>query len=654
MRTRSTSAATALAVIFSSAALSIVAAGSASAQTVVVTTPVGLVADGPLQRVFVADQDNGRVLATDYSGTLVGVNVGFDGVRDLAVSDDGATVYAVLADSHEIVALDAAALGLGVKARYDIGVGTDPRDLAFAGGRLWFSYKVTGEDGVTHGNLGSVDPTVDPAGEVSAVSLGLLPEEVAPYYNSALLDTDLSTPGLLTYTDSGASEGALNVLDVSGAAPRVVAKSSATSYVGDVDLIPGASEVLVNGNRRLSYASGELTEAGGYPVSSGYGDVSPSGLVAHVYGGEVSVFRPGSDQLIRSVDADAYGAGRVIWAPDAPRLFAMTSNVSGTRYTLKAFTDATLSAPNLTVSAPGTAPRAKKLTVTGRITATLPFPAGTKLAVTRKDTESPNGKALPAVTVKADGTYSFTDTPQTGGGTTYKVTYAGDAEHTAATASDRVEVPFARTALTLNNNGKLYNYGADVKFTAHLGLTYKNRTVEIWSDPHGTDKPKKLIKSGKVNSAGNLTVTVDMTRDTNVSAVFKGDTRFEPKTVQVTARARVKISTAVSRHYRTAKIGSVSYHWFHKNTDPLLTTSMPYYKGRKQRLDLQVFYQGSWYTTASEYFAVATNGKSAVRLGAPGESGIRARIRSVYVDGGSGDNVNSTTFGSWKYLYFSN
>ncbi|WP_329274188.1 Ig-like domain repeat protein [Streptomyces sp. NBC_01451] len=651
---RSTSAATALAVLFSSAALTVVAAGSASAQTVVVTTPVGLVADGPLQRVFVADQDNGRVLATDYSGTLVGVNVGFDGVRDLAVSDDGATVYAVLPDSHEIVALDAAALGLTVKARYDIGAGTDPRDLAFAGGRLWFSYKVTGEDGATHGNLGSVDPAIDPAGEADAVSLGLLPEEVAPYYNAALLDTDLSTPGLLTYTDSGASEGSLNVLDVSAATPRVVVKSSAQSYFGDVDLIPGTSEVLVNGNRRLSYASGDLTEAGGYPVSSGYGDVSPSGLVAHVFSSEVSVFKPGSDKLVRRIDADAYGAGRLIWAPDAPRLFAMTSNTLNSRYTLKVFTDATLSAPDLTVSAPDTAPRAKKLTVTGRITATLPLPAGAKLAVTRKDTESPNGKALPAVTVKANGTYSFTDTPQTGGTTTYKVTYAGDAEHTAATASGRVEVPFAKTALTLNNNGRLYNYGTDVRFTAHLGATYKNRTVEIWSDPHGTDKPKKLIKTGKVNSAGNLTATVDMTRDTNVTAVFKGDTRFEPKTVRVTANARVRISTAVSRHYKTAKIGSVSYYWFHKNTDPVLTTSMPYYQGRKQRFDLQVFYQGTWYSTYSDYFAIAPNGKSGVQLGAPGESGIRARVRSVYVDGASGDNVNSTTFGSWKYLYFSN
>jgi hypothetical protein len=29
-------------------------------------------------------------------------------------------------------------------------------------------------------------------------------------------------------------------------------------------------------------------------------------------------------------------------------------------------------------------------------------------------------------------------------------------------------------------------------------------------------------------------------------------------------------------------------------------------------------------------------------------------MRSVYVNGSSGDTVNSTTYGAWKYLYFSN
>ncbi len=68
----------------------------------------------------------------------------------------------------------------------------------------------------------------------------------------------------------------------------------------------------------------------------------------------------------------------------------------------------------------------------------------------------------------------------------------------------------------------------------------------------------------------------------------------------------------------------------------------------------QVYYQGSWYDSGSEYFALGTNGKSAVRLAAAGESGARARMRSSYINGSSGDSVNSTTHGAWKYFTFTN
>ena len=647
MRTRSISTATALAVLFSSAALSVVAAGTASAAAATVSSPRGLVADGTHKRVFVGDNGAGTILATDYSGALVETATGFSGITDLALSDGDNTLYAAVSDTHEIVALDPATLD--VKARYPIGeAGTTLRSVAFAGGKLWFSYRVTGEDGAFHGNLGSIDPTAS----TDAVQLGQLPETVAPYYNAGVLDADPTTPGLLSFTDSGDSSGATNVLDVSGATATVVAKSSDRRYWGDVDLVPGTSEVLVNGGWRLSYASGDFTDAGSLAGAGWLGDVSPSGLIAQVYDKSVTVYKQGSIQGVRTFTAGTNSMGDVAWAPDDSRVFALAGTSGG--YTLKALTGPTLNVPTLTVNAPSTAPRAKKLTVTGKLSATVALPAGAQVQVTRTDLESPDGKALPAVTVKSDGTYSFADTPPAGGTVKYTVKYLGDAEHTTAGASDKVKVSRAATSLSVNKNGKIYKYGTDVTFTAHLGTTYKNRTVEIWADPFGSDKPKKLIKTGKVNSNGNISAVVDMKRDTTVTAVFAGDARYAPKSAKSTAYARVKVSTAVSKHYKTAKIGSTTYYWFHKSTAPLLTTTMTYYPGRQQRFDLQVYYQGTWYSSDSEYFALGTNGKSAVSLGAPGESGIRARMRSVYVNGSSGDSVNSTTYGSWKYLYFSN
>lgn len=545
------------------------------------------------------------------------------------------------------MALDAATLD--IKARYAVATDTGPRHVAFAGGKAWFSY---GDQ--WSGNLGSVDPAVDPVSGTDAVALGQLPAG-AMIHDPALLDTDPSVPGLLAVGETGLSTDSMAVVDVSGTTAQLLAHYSGdytlNSGIGDIDLVPGASQVLINGAQRDAYADGKFSAAGAYP-SGQKADIAANGLVAQVTGAKVAVYRPDTTQPLRTYATSTSGTADLTWAPDSSRIFALVGTSGG--YTLKALTDPTLNVPTLTANAPSTATRGKQLTVTGKLSATVPLPSGVKLQVTRTDLESPSGKALPAVTVRADGSYTVTDTPSVGGTVTYKVAYAGDAAHTAVSASDKVAVSRAKPTLTLDKNGKVYNYGTDVAFTAHLGSTYKNRSVEIWANPFGSDKPNKLVKTGKVNSSGNIGAWVDMTRDTEITAVFKGDARYAPRTVKSTAYARVKVSTAVSKHYKTAKIGSTSYYWFHKSTDPLLTTTMTYYKGRHQRFDLQVYSGGKWYSADSEYFTLGTSGKSAVYLEAPGRSGIKARMRSVYVNGSSGDNVNTTTYGSWKYLYFSN
>ncbi|MEU3337187.1 Ig-like domain repeat protein [Streptomyces sp. NPDC002144] len=655
MRTRSISTATALAVLFSSAALSVVAAGTASAAAARVTTPGGIVADDALKRVFVGDAAAGTVTAADYSGNTVDSTSGVPGITDLAVSDDGATLYAALPATHEIVALDAATLD--IQHRYTVATDTGPRHVAFSGGKVWFTYGDQWD-----GDLGSVDPSVAPGGGTDPVTLQQFPTEGTGtgIWGQGLLDTDASQPGILAVGETGVSTDSMAVLDVSGGTPKLVSwyerDYTLNSGIGDIDLVPGGKQVLVNGKDRDAYADGRFTAAGSYPTGQ-FADIAPNGVVAQASDHKVLTYRPDTVQPLHTYDLGTSYPAALRWAPDLSRVFALVGTGSdGGGYTLKALTAPTLNNPALTVNAPSSAPRAKKLTVTGRISASVALPAGVKLQVTRTDLESPNGKALPAVTVRSDGTYSFTDTPPAGGTVTYKVSYAGDAEHSAVTASDKVAVSRTATALSLNNNGKVYGYGADVKFTAHLGKTYKNRTVEIWADPFGADKPNKLVRSAKVNSSGNLTVTIDMTRDTAVTAVFKGDAQYAPKSVKVNAFAKVRVSTAITKHYKKAAIGSHTYYWFHKNTAPIVTTTMTYYRGRAQRLELEIYYQGTWYPSedSPQYFALGTNGKSAVNLGAPGQSGIKARVRAAYVNGASGDTVNTTTLSDWKYLYFTN
>jgi hypothetical protein len=235
---------------------------------------------------------------------------------------------------------------------------------------------------------------------------------------------------------------------------------------------------------------------------------------------------------------------------------------------------------------------------------------------------------------------------------TYTVTYAGDADHAGATATGSLSVAKTAATLTLNNNLKVYSYGSDVTFTAHLGTTYKNRTVEIWADPYGSDKPNALVKKGTVDANGNLSATIHLTRDSKVSAKFTGDTRYAAKTTTNTVYTKVKISTSLTGYYKTATAWNQKYSYFHQSKDPVHSTTMTMYPGRKYQLQVQRFSDGAWHTTHSEYFALDTYGKDSVTLTGTPPIGPRFRIRASYIDTSSGDNVNATTYGAWKYFVF--
>ncbi|GAA1939147.1 hypothetical protein GCM10009837_76660 [Streptomyces durmitorensis] len=659
-RTRTISTATALAVLFSSAALVAATAGPAaadSAHLLGVKSAADILVDGAHQRVYVSDPVEGKIVVTDYAGAVKATLDGLPDVDGLALSADSGQVYAAVAGLNRIVAVDTSSYAQS--ASYKLDGAEKPRTLAMASGKLWFGYGSGG------GGIGSLDLS----GAEPVVALGQDGE--ASFYAAPELGSDPDS-GVLVAGEKDISTGELTVYDVSGPKPELkVTKSVDGAFFDDIAVSPDGTQIVTASGAPYYhpvYSTEDLSPIGRYN-SGDYGaavDIAPDGTVAagtsSWYGPDVHIYQQGKWSKVREYEfpntgnssgADTLAEGGLAWAPDGSRLFAVSENSEGV-FSLRVLTEPDKSLPELTVAAPEKGTRAKSLTVSGKITDTAAaLPAGTELTVTRSDIETPNGKKLPAVKTKADGSFSFDDTPPAGGKVAYKVAYAGDATHAAASGSDAVEVSRSATKLTLNKNGNVYSYGADVSFTAHLGTTYKNRTVEIWADPYGSDKPNKLVKKGAVNARGDLSATVDMKRDTKVTAVFAGDARYASTKATSTAYAKVKVSASVAGHYKTGKIGSTTYHYFHKNTDPVLKTTMSYYKGRKHRFEMQVRVDGRWRSAgASEYFRLGADGTSAVRVEAPGESGIRARMRASYVNGTSGDNVNSTTHGSWKYLNF--
>jgi hypothetical protein len=652
---RRISTATALAVLFGSVVLMGSGATPAMADSTAVL-PAGsagkIMVDGVHQRVFVSDPVGAEVIATDYSGKVLGTLKSLTGVLDLALSADSGTLYAASQSLHAIVAIDTTTLT--ETARYAVDVERGPRYLAVAGGKVWFGYGDQWD-----GNIGAVDVS---AAEPT-VTLGLGGGDASgngSWYDPPHLESDPAQPNTLVAVEEGISASGIAVYDVSTGTPvRTGLRNGYDDGVGfatDIDLSPDGSRVTVDGWRNYS-TDAPLTYLGDYGTqNSGGTDIRSDGTVATGNANKVYVYRQGATSAWRSYTLpDDLMRGGLAWSADGSRIFALTNDGDGTEgvTALQVLTDPDKTVTKVTVTAPATADRAKKLTVTGKAVNNAPLPAGTPLKVTRTDLESPKGKALPDATVNADGTFTFTDTPPAGSKVKYSVAYPGDADRTGASGSDTVTVSRKSPTLTLNKNGRTYAYGTDVTFTAHLGTTYKNRVVEIWADPYGSDKPRKLVKKGTVNANGNLSVKLHLTRDTALSTVFAGDSRYAPKTAKSTAYTRVKVSTALSKYYKTGHIGSTKYYYFHKSTDAIATTTMTYYRGRSQKLELQVRFDGEWETVGSEYFSLNSSGKSKVDLGSPGESGIQARVRGSYINSSSGDTVNSTTHGAWKYLYFS-
>lgn len=757
MRNRRISTATALTVLFSSAALTGLGSTAAHADGKVVL-PVASVADVVVdsvhQHVFVSDPEGDKVVATDYDGDVVGTFGSLSAATGLELSADSQTLYVAVAGSDEIAAIDTA--GLTESARYSTGTADAPKSLARTGGKLWFGYGTP-----THGDIGSLDLSgPDPV-------LAVAQDSASRWYYAPLLNTNPAVPGVLAAAESGLSPAAVATYDVSGAgAPKLIAQGQGGSNLRDLAVTPDGGQVVTASGwpyKHQVLSTADLKEVGSYPTDAypNAVDIAADGTVAAgidgSYEADVYVFRPGTTDPLRTYEFAETGTlvpDGLAWEPDGNHLFAVTAN--GSTYRLntlnapsKAATTVTVSAPSsavpgksltvsgkvsggdplpagtsltvtrtdaqspsgktldpvttaedgtfsftdtpsaegdakytvsyagdpghapasgtqtvtvsrstttVTVSAPATATRAKSLTVTGKAANAEALPAGTVLTVKRTDLESPSGKALTSVKTKTDGTFSLTDTPPAGGDVKYTVSYAGDATHAPASGSDTVAVSRTATTLSLNNNGTVYSYDKDVTFTAHLGTTYKNRTVEIWANPFGSDKPDVLVKKATVNSSGNVSAVVDMKRDTTITAVFAGDARTAPKSVKVTAYAKVNVSTSLTKYYKTGKISanSSTYYWYRKNTGPLFTTTMSYYPGRSHRLDVDVYYQGAWHRGFEEFYDLASNGKSVIDLGASDEAGLRVRVRSAYINDTSGDTVNSTTYSAWKYIYFTN
>ncbi|MFE5031191.1 choice-of-anchor D domain-containing protein [Streptomyces sp. NPDC056683] len=302
----------------------------------------------------------------------------------------------------------------------------------------------------------------------------------------------------------------------------------------------------------------------------------------------------------------------------------------------------------VSLTAPATSTRAQKLTVSGKLSGS-PFAAGGVVKVTKTDLAATSGTALADAEVAADGSFTFSDTPQIGGANTYKVTYGGDVSHQAGSTSATVQVSRTATSLTIATDHATYAYGQTAKITAHLGATYNKRTVAIYAQPFGGTSV--LVKSGTVDSNGNLSGSYKLARNTTFSAVFAGDYRYAPKTVARSVQTQVRVSETLSGYYTSTHYGSTLYRVYHHTAkEQLDVTVTPNKAGQCILFRVQRYYSGAWHTqTTTPCAALSSASAGRHKMSLTSSVGSKFRIAAEYVHS-SRDTTNPSTWGAWQYF----
>ena len=239
-----------------------VSASAAQAATTVVTLPIThyshMLVDAAHQHLFITSgYGSDSILVTDYSGQTVATIPNEPGATGLALSSDGSSVYAALANGDAISAISTSTLS--ETARYATGTGTEPTYVAYSSGRIWFGY---GE--ATQGGIGSIDPSTSPA----TVTLNAAP---GSWYYAPLVTA--AAGGELVAGEPSSSPVQLASYDVSSGTATVLAPERffyEDANLMSMQITPDGTDVVLAGggpNAQEVFRVSDLSAAGTYPTT---------------------------------------------------------------------------------------------------------------------------------------------------------------------------------------------------------------------------------------------------------------------------------------------------------------------------------------------------------------------------------------------------
>ncbi|WP_241518526.1 Ig-like domain repeat protein [Streptomyces sp. CB03238] len=454
------------------------AAYAADASEVVAKLPISsysaMVVDSARERVYIADKrsywyERGQVLVYNFQGQQVATLTGASPVSGLAMSADGATLYA--GERESVAAYDTATLQ--VTGRTSVHSDTCGRELAFSGGKQWH----------TRGNANYESECAYAVHGLDSISGGAYNVTGWNVTGRMLLETGAGAENRLfmgQVKNEKATDPALTSFDTSGDNPvrgdsRRFADAEGKGGLDLKDLAVSADGKRLavadaaHGTRLLN--SGDLSDAPApyqpLPADATASAVAFSGDGKYIARG-ASATGSTPDLLIQPADPAngttalefAYegelDGNRVVprgleWSADGSRLFALTTNAPGNAFWLHViqppaaqyhsrFTGG-LTSTQAVVGEP--------VGIRGRLELDGPAPAEpVKVTAVRTDADGTR-KTAPAE-VAADGTFTVLDVPARVGESTYTLSFLGDLTHRPAEdVSLTVSVAKAPSAITL-------------------------------------------------------------------------------------------------------------------------------------------------------------------------------------------------------------
>ncbi len=377
-------------------------------------------------RLFVSGGD--LVVVTDLDGHIVKTIDGEKGASGLALSADGATLYAALNGAGAIAAISTAKLK--ETARYKVG-SFCPRDLALAQGRIWFSHECdAARAGFSSLQLGGGRPVVRQWGWSSFIAPQLAATQQWP---------DLLLVGAVTQP--------LTAYDISGGDPVIQLPSDQSSQPRSRDfaLTGDGRQVVVAGDGHLLLNTWGLVQVGLYPsgpqanaVAVGARDRVAAGVADNGVGAvDLYVYEAGASSPTWTYDFggransqmdDTLAQHGLAWGPDNSRVYAVTTLFDRSAPLLRVLVPSTSSATALTLNyldPPFVGdPTGLQVHLGGQLTAlTGVAPGAQTLHLVRQDLLGE--EQLPDVRTDAAGNYDFHDTLRGPGLTTYTVRFDG-------------------------------------------------------------------------------------------------------------------------------------------------------------------------------------------------------------------------------------